>query len=142
MLLRETTASGQAKKKKAKEAASKFEKTAKGGEAEDQGVKIIEGSWALMFIALAVVVASALWANLAGGAKWVAYVLALVGWGLTFFLGTIRLFVRAFSDLSGRPSHVSGSRDQCTGCTRGYDRIHIQLYGRKRRPCTMGVHWC
>jgi uncharacterized membrane protein YfcA len=90
MLLRETTAAGQAKKKKAKEAASKFEKQTKGEKAEDQGVKIIEGSWALMFIALAVVVASALWANLAGGAKWVAYVLALVGWGLTFFLGTIR----------------------------------------------------
>ena len=90
MLLRETTAAGQAKKKKAKEAASKFEKQTKGGEAEDQGVKIIEGSWALMFIALAVVVASALWANLAGGSKWVAYILALVGWGLTFFLGTIR----------------------------------------------------
>ena len=90
MLLRETTAAGQAKKKKAKEAASKFEKQTKGDTAEDQGVKIIEGSWALMFIALAVVVASGLWANLAGGSKWVAYVLALVGWGLTFFLGTIR----------------------------------------------------
>lgn len=43
-----------------------------------------------MFIALAVVVASALWVNLAGGAKWVAYLLALIGWVLTFFIGTIR----------------------------------------------------
>ena len=90
MLLRETTAAGQAKKKKAKEAASAFEKQTKVDRAEDQGVKIVEGSWALMFIALAVVISSALWANLAGGSKWVAYVLALVGWGLTFFLGTIR----------------------------------------------------
>ncbi|MBW1797132.1 MAG: sulfite exporter TauE/SafE family protein, partial [Deltaproteobacteria bacterium] len=53
-------------------------------------VKVLEGSWVMMFIALGVVVASALWANLAGGAKWVAYLLALVGWGLTFFVGTIR----------------------------------------------------
>jgi uncharacterized membrane protein YfcA len=44
----------------------------------------------MMFLALGVVVTSALWANLAGGAKWVAYILALVGWGLTFFMGSIR----------------------------------------------------
>jgi uncharacterized membrane protein YfcA len=43
-----------------------------------------------MFIALAVVVASALWANLAGTATWVAYILALIGWALVFFVGTIR----------------------------------------------------
>jgi uncharacterized membrane protein YfcA len=90
MLLRETTSSGQAKKKKAKEAADAFEKQKKEGDSKEQGVKVIEGSWALMFVALGVVVASALWANLAGGAKWVAYVLAIIGWGLTFFLGTIR----------------------------------------------------
>ena len=53
-------------------------------------MKVLQGSWAMMFVALGVVVASALWANLAGGAKWVAYVLALVGWVLTFFVGTIR----------------------------------------------------
>ena len=90
MLLRETTTAGQAKKKKAKEAAAAFEGQAKEGVATEQGVKIIQGNWAMMFFALGVVVASALWANLAGGAKWVAYVLALIGGGLTFFLGTIR----------------------------------------------------
>ncbi len=90
ILLRETTKAGQAKKKKAKEAASAFEKQAKKGDEEQQGVKILEGSWTLMFIALGVVVLSALWANLATSAKWVAYFLALAGWILTFFAGTIR----------------------------------------------------
>jgi uncharacterized protein len=90
ILFRETTAAGQAKRKKAKEAATAFEKQAKEGGDSGQGVKVTEGSWALMFIALGVVVASALWANLAGTAKWVAYILAIIGWGLTFFLGTIR----------------------------------------------------
>jgi uncharacterized membrane protein YfcA len=90
ILFRETTKAGQAKRKKAKEAATAFEKEAKKGGDSKQGVKVLQGSWAMMFVALSVVVASALWANLAGGAKWVAYVLALAGWGLTFFVGTIR----------------------------------------------------
>ncbi len=90
ILFRETTKSGQAKRKKAKEAAAAFEKEAKKGGDSKQGVKVLEGSWVMMFVALGVVVASALWANLAGGAKWVAYILALVGWVLTFFVGTIR----------------------------------------------------
>jgi uncharacterized membrane protein YfcA len=90
ILFRETTASGQAKRKQAKEAAAAFEKQTKEGAAADQGVKVLEGSWTMMFVALGVVVASALWANLASGAKWVAYVLALAGWFLTFFAGTIR----------------------------------------------------
>jgi uncharacterized membrane protein YfcA len=91
MLLRETTAKGQAKKKKAKEAAAAFEKQTKAGASAQQGVKVVQGSWSLMFISLAVVVASALWANLSGGSMlWVAYLLALIGWGLTFFLGKIR----------------------------------------------------
>lgn len=102
MLLRETTSKGQEKKKKAKEAAAAFERQAKerkrapqsGGAAAvaspREGVKVLEGSWAMMFLSLAVVVASALWANLAGGAMWVAYALAVIGWGMTFFLGTIR----------------------------------------------------
>ncbi len=91
ILFRETTKAGQAKRKKAKEAAAAFEKEAKqtGGDRK-QGVKVLEGSWPMMFVALGVVVASALWANLAGGAKWVAYILALIGWVLTFFVGTIR----------------------------------------------------
>ncbi len=90
ILFRETTAAGQAKRKKAKEAANAFEKQTKEGGAANQGVRVVEGSWPLMFLALGVVVASALWANLAGGAKWAAYILAIIGWGLTFFLGTIR----------------------------------------------------
>ena len=90
ILFRETTKAGQAKRKKAKEAASAFENEAKKGGDSKQGVKVLQGSWVLMFVALAVVVASALWANLAGGAKWVAYILALAGWVLTFFVGTIR----------------------------------------------------
>ncbi|OQY48076.1 MAG: sulfite transporter TauE/SafE [Desulfobacteraceae bacterium 4572_87] len=90
ILFRETTKAGQAKRKKAKEAASAFEKEAKKGGDSKQGVKVLQGSWIMMFVALGVVVASALWANLAGGAKWVAYILALAGWALTFFVGTIR----------------------------------------------------
>ena len=90
ILFRETTKAGQAKRKKAKEAASAFEKEAKKGGDSKQGVKVLQGSWVMMFVALGVVVASALWANLADGAKWVAYILALAGWALTFFVGTIR----------------------------------------------------
>jgi uncharacterized membrane protein YfcA len=90
MLLRETTAAGQAKKKKAKEAAAAFEKKAKAGGSTNEGVKVLEGSWPLMFVALGLVVASALWANLAGGMKVVAYGLALAGWIVTFFIGNVR----------------------------------------------------
>ena len=90
MLLRETTASGQAKKKKAKEAAAAFEKKTKEGDASDEGVKVLEGSWALMFVALALVVASALWANLVSGGRMVAYLLAIAGWVVTFFVGNIK----------------------------------------------------
>ena len=90
MLLRETTAAGQAKKKKAKEAAAAFEKQVKGGGKTDEGVKVLEGSWPLMFVALGLVVASALWANMVDGMRIVAYGLALAGWVVTFFVGTIR----------------------------------------------------
>ncbi|MFO7984677.1 MAG: sulfite exporter TauE/SafE family protein [Desulfatiglandaceae bacterium] len=90
ILFRETTKAGQAKRKKAKEAAASFEKAAKGGEDTKEGVRILQGSWVLMFIALIVVVASALWINLMGGNQWVAYILVFIGWALTFFVGTIR----------------------------------------------------
>lgn len=90
MLLRETTSAGQAKKKKAKEAAAAFEKQAKTENASDQGVKVLEGSWPLMFTALGLVVASALWINLITGLTWVAYLLALAGWVVTFFVGEIK----------------------------------------------------
>jgi hypothetical protein len=90
MLLRETTSAGQAKKKKAKEAAAAFEKQAKSGGDTSEGVKVLEGSWTLMAVALALVVASALWANMVSGMKLVAYGLALAGLATTFFAGTIR----------------------------------------------------
>lgn len=90
MLLRETTKAGQNKKKKAKEAAAAFEKKKSEGGATDEGVKVVEGSWGLMGVALALVVASALWVNLVGDPKWVAYILVLAGWATTFFVGTIK----------------------------------------------------
>ena len=90
ILLRETTSSGQAKKKKAKEAAAAFEKQTREGQRTDQGVKVLSGSWPLMFLALGFVVASALWLSLGGGAKWIAYLLALISLIITFFVGTIR----------------------------------------------------
>jgi hypothetical protein len=90
-LLYEVSPKGQARKKEAKEAAAAFEKQVReGGDTSEQGVKIVEGRSGLMWLALAVVVASALWANLIGTAKWVAYLLALAGWVITFFMGTIR----------------------------------------------------
>ena len=90
-LVYEMTPKGAAGKKAAKAAAKAFEKATREKTATaDQGVKIIEGSWTFMWIAVATVVASALWINLIDVAKWVAYVLVLVGWGLTFMIGTIR----------------------------------------------------
>ena len=90
ILFRETTAAGQAKRKKAKEAAEAFEHQSTDENIKTQGVRVLHGSWTLMLIALGVVVASALWANLASSAKWLAYLLAISGWIMTFFMGTIR----------------------------------------------------
>ena len=90
MLLQETTKGGQNKKKKAKEAAAAFEKQKMKAVKRDEGVKVVHGSWGLMFVALALVVASALWVNLVGDPKWVAYILVLAGWGTTFFIGSIK----------------------------------------------------
>ena len=90
-LIYELTPKGSAGKKAAKAAAQAFEKAAKEkSDSSDQGVKIIEGSWTFMWIALATVVASALWINLVPVAKWVAYILVLIGWGLTLMIGSIR----------------------------------------------------
>jgi hypothetical protein len=90
-LIYELTPRGMARKKEAKEAASAFEKAVKEKtDTTDQGVKILEGSPTFMWIAVATVVASALWINLVGGFKWVAYLLVLIGWILAFFMGTIR----------------------------------------------------
>jgi uncharacterized membrane protein YfcA len=91
ILLRELTPSGMAKRKKAKEAAAAFEKQSReGGSSEDKGVKVLQGSWSLMTVALLLVVASALWVNLIHDPVWVAYVMALAGWVITFFVGSIR----------------------------------------------------
>jgi hypothetical protein len=43
-----------------------------------------------MIVALACVVASTLWINLVGGVRWVAYILLVAGWVLTFFIGKVR----------------------------------------------------
>jgi len=89
-LIYELTPRGSAGKKEAKAAAQAFEKAVKEKtDSRDQGVKILEGSWTVMIIAAACVMASALWINLVGGHKWVAYILVLVGWGLTFYIGKI-----------------------------------------------------
>lgn len=90
-LIYEVTPRGAARKKEAKAAAQAFEKAVKEKtDMAEQGVKILEGSWIIMWIAVAVVAASALWINLVGGTEWVAYLLVLIGWILTFFIGTIR----------------------------------------------------
>jgi uncharacterized membrane protein YfcA len=90
-LIYELTPRGAARKKEAKAAAQAFEKAvASKADTADQGVKIIEGSWTFMWLAVAAVVASALWINLVGGYKVVAYILVLIGWALTFFVGNIR----------------------------------------------------
>jgi uncharacterized membrane protein YfcA len=90
-LVYEMTPKGAARKKEAKAAAQAFEKAVREKtDTADQGVKILEGSWTFMWVAVAAVVASALWINLVDGAKWVAYVLVLIGWVLTFFIGNIR----------------------------------------------------
>ncbi|WP_245809365.1 sulfite exporter TauE/SafE family protein [Desulfamplus magnetovallimortis] len=90
-LVYEMTPKGAAGKKQAKAAAQAFEKAAREKtDTSDQGVKIVEGSWTFMWIALVTVVASALWINLIPVARWVAYILVIVGWALTFMIGTIR----------------------------------------------------
>jgi hypothetical protein len=90
-LIYELTPRGAARKKEAKAAAQAFEKAvAEKADTADQGVKIVEGSWTFMWLAVAAVVASALWINLVGGYKIVAYILVLIGWALTFFIGNIR----------------------------------------------------
>lgn len=90
-LIYELTPKGQASKKAAKAAAAAFEKgTKEGGDIKDKGVKVLQGSQGLMWLALACVVASGLWFNLYGKAMIVAYALALAGMVLTFFMGTIR----------------------------------------------------
>lgn len=90
-LVYEMTPKGSASKKAAKAAAKAFEKAAREkADTSEQGVKIIEGSWTFMWVAVAAVVASALWINLVGGAKIIAYILVLIGWGLTFLIGNIR----------------------------------------------------
>ena len=88
-LIYEMTPRGQRGKKAAKEAAAAFEKSTKEGDSSEKGVKVVSGSQGLMWLALGCVVASALWFNLVGSTMVVAYVLALAGLVITFFMGTI-----------------------------------------------------
>ncbi|MCF8042335.1 MAG: sulfite exporter TauE/SafE family protein [Desulfarculaceae bacterium] len=88
-LIYEMTPRGQRGKKAAKAAAAAFEKSTKEGDSSEKGVKIISGSQGLMWLALGCVVASALWFNLVGSVIVVAYILALVGLVITFFMGSI-----------------------------------------------------
>ncbi|MGB5987498.1 MAG: sulfite exporter TauE/SafE family protein [Desulfobacterales bacterium] len=90
-LIYELTPKGSASKKKAKAAAKAFEQAVKEKtDVSDQGVKVLSGSWMFMWIALALVLASALWINLVGGTKIVAYILVIAGWVMAFMIGTIR----------------------------------------------------
>ncbi len=90
-LVYEMTPKGSAGKKQAKAAAKAFEKAIREKtDTSDQGVKIIEGSWAFMWIAVVLVVVSALWINLVGTLKWIPYVLVIASWAMTFMIGTIR----------------------------------------------------
>ncbi|MCJ8502245.1 sulfite exporter TauE/SafE family protein [Desulfatitalea alkaliphila] len=90
-LIYEMTPRGSAGKKEAKAAAQAFEKAAREkADTKDQGVKIIEGSWTFMWVAVALVVISALWINLVQGLRFVPYILVLVGWAMTFMIGKIR----------------------------------------------------
>jgi uncharacterized membrane protein YfcA len=90
-LIYEMTPKGSAGKKQAKAAAQAFEKAAKEkSDTSDQGVKIIEGSWTFMWVAVILVVLSALWINLIPVLKFVPYILCLAGWAMTFMIGNIR----------------------------------------------------
>jgi uncharacterized membrane protein YfcA len=85
------TPKGSAGKKQAKAAAQAFEKAAREKtDTSEQGVKIIEGSWTFMWIAVGLVVLSALWINLISALRWVPYILVLVSWAMTFMIGNIR----------------------------------------------------
>ncbi len=90
-LIYEITPWGAARKKDASAAAEAFQKAVREKkDTAEQGVKILHGSTSIMWISVGIVVASALWINLVSGFEWAAYILVLIGWGLTFFMGTIR----------------------------------------------------
>jgi uncharacterized protein len=90
-LIYEMTPKGSASKKQAKAAAQAFEKAAREKtDTTDQGVKIIEGSWTFMWVAVGLVMLSTLWNNLIPVLNWVPYILVLAGWAMTFMIGNIR----------------------------------------------------
>ncbi len=90
VLLWETTPKGQASKKKAKEAANAFEKKVKEGTGGDEGVKIVAGSTTMLYIALALTVAGALFLSLIKQPDWVGYILLVAGLITAFFGGTTK----------------------------------------------------
>ncbi len=90
-LLYDLTPRGSSRKKEAKQAAKAFEQSVKEKkDSAEKGVTLIEGNQKLMWIGVALVVASALWINLVGGAKIVAYILCLAGWVVGFMVGKVR----------------------------------------------------
>ncbi|RLB44372.1 MAG: sulfite exporter TauE/SafE family protein [Deltaproteobacteria bacterium] len=90
-LIYQMTPQWAAKKKESQAAADAYQKAVKEkADTREKGVRIIEGSWTFMIIAVACVVASTLWINLIGSPKWIAYALLLIGWLLTFFIGKVR----------------------------------------------------
>ncbi|MBF0202221.1 MAG: sulfite exporter TauE/SafE family protein [Desulfamplus sp.] len=90
-LVYEMTPRGSAGKKQAKAAAQAFEKAAKEkSDTSAQGVRIIEGSWTFMWIAVGLVVLSALWVNLIPAFKIIPYIMVIAGWAMTFMIGNIR----------------------------------------------------
>ncbi len=90
-LIYQLTPAWAAKKKESQAAAQAYEKAVKEkADTKEKGVKIIQGSWTLMIIAILCVVASTLWINLIGAAKWMAFILLIIGWVLIFFMGKIR----------------------------------------------------
>ena len=90
-LLYDLTPKGSASKKEAKAAAAAFEKSVKEKkDSAEMGVKLIEANQKFMWIGVALVVASALWINLIGSPKIVAYILVIAGWIIGFMIGTVR----------------------------------------------------
>jgi uncharacterized membrane protein YfcA len=78
------TPKGQRSKKAAKQAAKEFEKAK--GKATEQGVKVIEGSYTGMIIALLITLSGALWGNLMRSMQWYALIVVAFGVILGFII--------------------------------------------------------
>jgi len=78
------TPRGQRSQKAAKKAAQEFEKAK--GKASEQGVKVIEGSYAGMIVALIITLIGALWGNLMRSMQWYALIVVACGVVLGFII--------------------------------------------------------